>query len=39
MTGLIQMVQLVECVLAGETGVLGESLHQCLFVHYKPHMP
>jgi hypothetical protein len=39
MIGLIKMEQLVECIFAGEIGVLGENLHQCLFVHYKPHMP
>jgi hypothetical protein len=29
--------QSVEC-LAGETQVLGENLHHCLFVHQKSHM-
>jgi hypothetical protein len=31
------MEKLVE-LLAGETKVLGEDLHQCHFVHHKSHM-
>jgi hypothetical protein len=33
----MMMEKLVES-LAGETEVLGENLHQCRFVHHKPHM-
>jgi hypothetical protein len=25
-------------IIGKETEVLGENLHQCRFVHYKPHM-
>jgi hypothetical protein len=32
------MKKLVEG-LAGEIEVFGENLHQCRFVHHKPHMP
>jgi hypothetical protein len=28
----------VEQLLAGETEVLGEKLHQCHFVYHKPNM-
>jgi hypothetical protein len=30
--------QSMECELAGETELLGESQHQCHFVHHKSHM-
>jgi hypothetical protein len=32
------VVQSVESELAGETGVLGENLPLCQFVHHKSHM-
>jgi hypothetical protein len=35
---IILMEKLVEWWLVGETEVLGENLHQCRFVHQKPHM-
>jgi hypothetical protein len=34
----MSMEHLVECELAGETEVLGESLPQCHFAHRKSHM-
>jgi hypothetical protein len=36
---MINVAQLVECELAGETEVLGENLSQCHFIHYKSHIP
>jgi hypothetical protein len=35
---MMNVEQLVECELAGETEVLGENLHQCHFVYHNTHM-
>jgi hypothetical protein len=35
---MMNVEQSVEWELAGETEVVGESLPQCHFVHYKSHM-